>query len=707
MIPFRKSALGILGRFWGGIAAAVVTVALVWAGVFEPLESWSLDQLFEYRGVRPPRAPILIVAIDESSIAELDGWPFPRALHAKLIDRISAGKPLAIGLDIVFDTPSVRGPADDAALAAAVTRAGNVVLAAAPADEERAVVGHTESGNTMIANRQVPNMPIPEIRKGAAGWGPVNVLLDSDGHVRRAAATWAIADQPVPHFDVVLRDVAQRAGLPVALAPRGTTRINFRGGPGTFPSVPYYQVVGGSHGGQAFAPPETFRDKIVLVGTTGGLQHDVLPTPFARLGNMPGVEVHANVLETLIDGDPIHEIPVWVSTILAAAGALAGAALVVRLRAPRALITAVASWGALTLLAFASFTYFDVWMRGMAGTLALALGWFSTAVEHFVREQREKRRLSRFFSPGVASAVVRGRDDAALGASRRLVTVLFSDLRGFTTISEKLRPEQIDEMLREYLTEMTAIVFKHGGTVDKYIGDCVMALYNAPLDDPEHAVKAVRTGLEFQERTLAAAARWEAKFGVSIRNGVGINTGEAIVGTLGSKQILQYTAIGDAVNLAARLESITKDYKASIIISESTYEYVKDRFPTRPLGDVTVKGKTVPVKIYAVLPPDIRKYPRAVLDAGALLTDAATGQECRVRTLDISEGGLALSGVPAGWTIGSKIAIRVEGGELPRPITAEGTIAWRRGDDAGITFTQVESEPVVDYVATHTLGPRG
>jgi adenylate cyclase len=151
---------------------------------------------------------------------------------------------------------------------------------------------------------------------------------------------------------------------------------------------------------------------------------------------------------------------------------------------------------------------------------------------------------------------------------------------------------------------MTEVVFKHGGTVDKYVGDCIMALYNVPFPDPEHAVKAVRTALEFQERTLAVSRRWEARLGVGIRNGVGISTGEAVVGTLGSRQRLEYTAIGDTINLGARLESITKDYATSIIISESTYEHVKDRFVTRPLGEVTVKGKSRPVKIYAVLPDD-------------------------------------------------------------------------------------------------------
>jgi adenylate cyclase len=683
MERFRKLAGDLVRRLLGGIGAVVVTVVLVVFGHLEPLENWSLDQLFEYRGARPPTAPIVIVTIDESSNAELNTqWPFPRAMHGELLDRISAGRPLAIGLDLIFDTPASRGPKDDEALGTAVARAGNVVLGAAPTEDVQAVY-----------KREDPNPPIPVIRAGAAAVGSVNVYKDPDGRVRRVPMSRRVGDQTIVAFDAALHQVATRAGLQTKPLPHvQDVLINFRGGPNTFPWIPYYQVLRGEVGAEAFT------GKIVLIGPTSEILHDLFPTPFARNGEMPGVEIHANVIDTLARGNPVREIPQWVSTVLAVLAGLAGSALVVRFRALRALSTAVGLWVVCALALFAAFALWDVWMRGMAGTLALVLGYGSTVVENFVREQREKRRLSRFFSPDVLRAVVRGQEDVSLGSSRRTVTVLFSDLRGFTSISEKLEPEQVAEMLREYLTEMTEIVFKHGGTVDKYIGDCVMALYNVPFEDPEHAVKAVRTGLEFQERTLAAAERWEAKYGVRLRNGVGINTGEAVVGTLGSLQRLEYTAIGDTVNLAARLESITKDYGASIIISESTYQYVKDLFPTRELGEVTVKGKTVPVKIYAVLPPDIRKYPRAVLATGAILTDAATGKVCEVRTRDISEGGLALTGVPAEWTVGSKVQIRVEGGALPRPIGAEGTIAWRRGDGAGITFTAVESDSVAEYV---------
>src|SRR5438445_466074 len=581
MARVGESLVSLARQLAGGIGAAVVTVALAHAGVLEPLETWALDRLFELRGARQPSAPIVIVTIDEASNTELHTqWPFPRAMHGALLDRIAA-------------------------------RAGLVVA-------------------------------------------------------------------PLPAAAEVL--------------------INFRGGPRTFPWLPYYRVLRGE------IRREAFQGKIVLVGQASKALQDFHPTPFAGLDGMTGVEIHANALDTLVSGDAIREIPRWVATLVAVVTALLGSALVGRLRALRALGAAVLVWGILTLGAIAGFALGDVWMRGMAGTIALVLGYGSTVVEHFVREQREKRRLSRFFSPHVLRTVVRASDK--LSSRRRLVTVLFSDLRGFTSISEKLQPEQVAAMLREYLTEMTEIVFDHDGTVDKYIGDCVMALYNVPSEDPEHAIKAVRTGLAFQERTLAAAARWEAKFGVTIRNGVGINTGEAIVGILGSRQRFEYTAIGDTVNLAARLESITKDYGASIIVSESTYEHVKGVVATRELGAVTVRGKSVPVKIYAVLATDVRKYPRAVLDAAAALTDAATGLVCRVGTVDISEGGLALADVPADWTVGSTVRLRLEKGALAIPIVAEGTIVWRRGAHAGVSFTAIEPESV-PVVAEYVAGRKG
>jgi len=695
--------LGHTRRLLCGIGAALCVAALALTGSFERWEHLWLDQLFELRGPRPPTAPIVIVSIDESTFQELNlPWPFPRALHGELIDRISADGPIAIGVDVIFDSPSMFGPKDDEALGAAIARAGNVVLVAAGAQDDQPLIA--QGGRVTGVEREVSNLPLPVLRKGAAAVAPINLIPDPDGHVRRVPVRIAVPDPQKGYewwltLDARLHQQAQKAGLPVKPLPDARdVLINFRGRPRTFQWVPYYRVVMDD-----FKEIKgLFRGKIVLIGSTSEVQHDVFPTAFAGAGTMPGVEIHANALETFIRGDAIRAVPGAVSTALAIVFALVGSLLVVRLQAFRALVITLAVLVVSGLAAYAGFRYGDFWLRGVGCTFGLLLGYGATVVENFVSAQLYKRRLSPFFSPDVLRALVRAHDVESLGPRRRVATVLFSDIRGFTSISERLQPEQVEEMLGEYLTEMTQIVFKHRGSVDKYMGDGIMALYNAPFDDPEHALNAIRTGLEFQERALVVSAKWQARLGAPIRIGVGINTGEMLVGTLGSRQRFEYTALGDHVNLGSRLESATKDYGAAIIISEYTYELVKGKFPTRELGDVTVKGKSQPVKIYGVVPASVRKHPRAVLDAAATLTVAGDGRLCRARVVDISEGGLALSGVPTDWEPGTKVQVRVEGGGLPRRILADATIVSRRGDTAGVQFATLDAElaaAIAEFVA--------
>jgi adenylate cyclase len=693
-------------KYLVGVAAAAITLGLVLFGQLEWLEYRSLDWLFELRGalferlkIPPATSPIVIIEIDEASIRELGAWPFRRATHAQLLDRISAWKPLVIGVDVIFPQPSRYGPQDDAAFSAGIARARNVVLGAACVTTVQVLPDVGPKGLSIPLTDC--DWPLPVLREGAAGVGPVNVMQDNlDSQVRRAPLRMSVGDRDELSFDANLHRVATAAGFPTKPLPRGDEiLVNFRGGAGTFPSISYYRIVTGEVTVEKF--PDALRDKIVLIGSTTKVEHDIFPTVFARGDGMAGVEIHANVLQTLIRGDRILEVPKLASTVLAVVAALLGSVMVVRLRAFRALAIVVILLLVGALLMFAGFAAAHAWIRGMAITFGLVLGYGATVVENFVREQREKQRLSRFFSPDVLRAVVRDRDGRSLRPRRRLVTVLFSDIRGFTSISERLQPEQVDEMLREYLTVMTEVVFRHGGTVDKYIGDAIMGLYNAPYEDPEHALKAIRTALEFQERAIPFSARWQAKLGVTIRCGVGINSGEAVVGSLGSRQRNEYTAIGDTVNLAARLESITKDYNVPIIISEYTYEHVKRRFPTHELDTVTVKGKSQPVKIYGVMPSSMRKHPRATLDAAVQLT-AADGSICRVRTFDISEGGVGLLGVPAEWPLGSKIEVRLDGGELGHRIVAEGAIVSRRGEKAGVQFTSLDASSapaVAEYVA--------
>ncbi len=647
----------------GGLLGLVIATALVF-GLLERLELWAFNFQFQLRGPRAPRTPIVIVTIDEDSFDELNlAWPWPRALHGKLLEILSQGKPAAVGVDILFTEPSSRGPADDEALAQGIARAGNVILAAALT----AVTGP-------VGTKENLNPPLKRIRDHAAGFGFVNFDVDDDAFVRSAALSRFYQDGEILGFDLRLYRLGGRAGIPAKPLPtqqrvlinyRGPflaawvgclqqrapgnaawggfagfvnavksvglvdaikasatchapqrVLINYRGGPHTFPTVPYYRIIAGE------VAPEEFQGKIVLVGATSPTLHDIFPIAFAPQGDMPGVEIHANLLETLFQGIQLTRIPIWTLVVLVLGAAVCAVAVTNRLR-PLVAFGVLAGVGlACAGASFAAFVWGYLWVDQVPVQSALMLGYGITVVENFIVEQREKRRLSRFFSPDVLREVVRHRDELALGSSRRHITVLFSDIRGFTSISEKLSPEEVAELLREYLTRMTEAVFKYGGTVDKFIGDAVMALYNAPFDQPDHAVQAVRTGLEFQEIVKELSDRWLAKCGSPLKNGVGINTGDAVVGTLGSAQRLEYTAVGDAVNLASRLEGLTKDFAAPVVVSESTYQAVSHLFVGRYLGEVTVKGKEIPVRIFAIEREEKRQTPGARLEAPLTSIDA-------------------------------------------------------------------------------------
>ena len=682
-----------LRKLLGGVVAAAIVGGLVYFALLESFEYDALDRLFRLRGPRPPIAPVVVINIDEDSFDELDlSWPFPRALHGTLLEMVASGEPLVIGVDLLFPEPSARGAEDDRELGESVKRAKLVVLGAA--------ITTVSEG---FYDKQDTNFPLPVIREGALAVAPVNLTPDPDAVVRRLHLRHRLGDpwKPAPTdeyingLDVTIAQVLAKKGLAVAPIPNAESiLINHRGRQRTFPYVPYHRVVKGD------VDPKIFKDKIVLIGANSPALHDNFPTPFERGGMMPGVEIHAHAIDTLMRGDYIRPAPPWLSTTLALILAPFGAWLVIRMRALRA-------FGAVAVVAlaiaggtYALFAYRQIWFMPVAPSLGLLLGYGITSIENFIREQREKKRLSQFFSPDVLREIVRHGEGVNLGSARRLITVFFSDLRGFTSLSEQMEPEVVADMLKEYLSEMTQVVFQHKGTVDKYIGDCVMAIWNAPFEDPEHAVNAVRTALDFQERTLAVSAKWEAQLGGKIRNGCGINTGEAVVGTMGSRQRLEYTAIGDTVNLAARLESITKDYNTSIIISESTHDYIAGQFMTRELGAVTVKGKTRPVKIFAVLPTDVRRHTRAALDSAAIVTIDGLGQTYDVRTKDISETGLSLVGVPDSLEKGTAVEIRCEGGGLPEPISAHGMIVWKRGDAAGVAFTDASGGSAPAFVSS-------
>jgi adenylate cyclase len=653
----------------------MVTVFVTLLGFFEFLELKSLDLRFVLRGPVTPASPIVIVSIDEDSFDELDlSWPWPRALHGKLLALLRQGRAAVVGLDLLFIEPSLRGAEDDRALGEAVARAGNVVLGAV----------FTEIKEALFTKEDL-NPPLPVIRAGALAFGYVNLATDEDAFVRSGEIGRPYQGGVQTSFDRHVYEQAVRAGIPAKPLPaQREVLINYRGPKRTFPVIPYYQVLNGE------AKPETFEGKIVLVGATTPTLHDEFPTPFSGLEKMPGVEIHANLLETLLQGIAVSRAPLFLGAALALAAAMLAALVTERMRPIRALALVVAAGAGYAALAFGLFVGVYLWVDLMPVQTALVGGYGATVVVNFVREQREKRRLSRFFSPDVIKEILSHRRESALLGTRRRITILFSDIRGFTSLSEKIPPEQVVEMLREYLTAMTEIIFRYGGTVDKYMGDGIMALYGAPFDQPNHAEQAVRTALEFQERVRVFSDGWEAKLGVRLRNGVGVNTGEVVVGTIGSAQRLEYTAIGDAVNLAARLEGLTKEFLSPIIVSESTYEEVKHLFYARGLGEVQVKGKEIPVKIYAIERAEGRQTPRAVLEAPVTVVDGDVSLTGSLQ--DLSHTGVAVRELPAEMPVGRMVRLRLAVPGLPDVLVTDGRVVWSHEDRAGFAFVGLSLE---------------
>ncbi len=347
--------------------------------------------------------------------------------------------------------------------------------------------------------------------------------------------------------------------------------------------------------------PSLFRDKIVVVGTTAPGLSDVFSVPLA--GKYPGAEIHATLIDSLLAGR--FMAPAGPGTALAAV--LAGAALVsaaaVWFGPWWATAVALGAAGALWWGALAMFRA-GLWLPVTPTTAAIALAAFGGTGYHYVVEGREKRKVkhlfSRFVSQDVYERLLSDPARAALGGTRRDMTVLFSDIRGFTTLAERLDPEATVTTLNQFFTRMVPLVLAHGGTVDKFVGDMIMALFGAPLDDGDHADHAVQAALAMSAE-LDALNRERAGSGLPpLEIGIGINSGEMVAGLIGSERILSYTVIGDAVNLGSRIESLNKQYGTRVIVSDATRQRLRRRYDLRPLGDITVKGRTQPVSVFEV-----------------------------------------------------------------------------------------------------------
>jgi len=550
------------------------------------LELKSLDLRFQLRGAKRPGLPIVLISIDEDSFDEINlPWPWPRDLHARLVRKLTKSQVKLIGLDILFVQPKVDSR-EDLALAEAIHEAGNVILGAV----------YTEVASTFGPKMRMV-LPIPAIRKHALGYGPVNLFTDQDGVVRRGRPGLALQDRLFPHFAYrMYQAIRGKKDIGVEKSLSKATIINFRGPGRSYPVIPYYRIL------RDEIEPSFLRDKIVLVGTFAPSLHDVFPTPFSASQPTAGVEIQANFIETMVGNDSIRSLHPWGHWGVFLFLCLLAIWVSARLKPIAALGVVLAIFSVFALASLYLFSLYQIWIPVMPSIFGIVFIYGGINVDNYIREQKERLRLrstfGKYVSPDVMEEILKDPKGIELGGKRRHITVLFSDIRGFTSISEQIEPEQVITLLSDYLAQVTHIVFQNGGTVDKFIGDAVMAIFGAPKSYEDDAFRAVKTGLDMVKLADSLSPNWSKVIGSPLKIGVGINTGDAVVGSIGSEIRSDFTAIGDTVNLASRLEALTKELGVPMLISEFTASEISNQSFLKPLRRVKVTGREGSLLVY-------------------------------------------------------------------------------------------------------------
>lgn len=639
------------------LVAALVAVLPYFGGWLRPLEEVATDLMMRARGARPADPRIVVCALDAKSLREVGRWPWRRTRIAELIDRLKADGASVIALDMVF---SDRSPAeddydlsaDDQVLADSLTKAGNVVLGYFFRHEPAAVNPESLAGAAyeIVAERE-GGLPTPR-RAGVEANLPLFArAADSQGffsHDRESGVLrhYALA---MRYGGAIYPPLALRAaerflggdGLALAPAPgnlvevrladrrvaadeRGGLWLNYRGPAGTFRTLSAGDVLAGR------TPAGTFRNRLVFVGVTETAVGDVQATPFGS--EIAGVEVHANVADNLLNGRYVLDTGLLAGLSLLAVVVLALAVSLLVLRAKDHRAGAVAAavlvlvWPVAAYAAFAAGgRHLQVVSPLLAGVISLVLSLRVRVAAEEERAQRIRQTFEHYVSGPVVDEMLRHPERVKLGGERREMTVLFSDIRGFTSISETLDSEALVSLLNEFFTPMTRLVLENGGTLDKYMGDAVMAFFGAPLSQPDHAARACRSALAMRDELVLLNERWHREGKLppdrSMGIGIGLNSGEMSVGNVGSEAVFGYTVIGDNVNLGSRIEGLNKDYGSQILVSEFTVRAAGGGFLFRELDWVRVKGKQKPVGIHELLdatPAPSDQVERATLYARGL-----------------------------------------------------------------------------------------
>lgn len=549
---------------------------------FDRLEYQLRDLKFRLRGPLKPSGNIAVVAIDDASLKELGQWPLRRDVTALIIDRIFALGAENVGVDILFPDKNVEQAKPNAILAAVLKKySGRIALA-----------------------RTTDLVPLPEFAEAAGAVGFVSVLKQWDGLVREVQFRTVMGEEKVLSLPLVV--VATRLRQDPALVVRENQgAINYLGPRET---LPYFSAIDLLNQDPKSFTPETLplKGKSIFFGVSATAAYDQIATPFGAV--VDGVEVQANVAEQLLrNKTPMEKSRgVWLSIL-----GLSFCILVLVNRQKNTAVmvgTLILLTGAYALLDFIAFRN-NIFAPTLSFYLNMALIALTTLGSRFYETNQQKKFLknafSKYLAPDVVKLLLAQPEALTLGGERREITTLFCDLRNFTSISERLEPAQLTQLLNEVFTVLTEVIFKYQGTVDKYIGDALMAFFGAPLEQPDHALRACLAAQEMVREIRKQQAHLKSKYGVDLNLGVGINTGIAHVGNMGSEQRFNYSVLGDSVNIAARVESCTKEYGATILTTQATLNAIaqdeRKKLLHRSVAQAQLKGKSSAIELFEII----------------------------------------------------------------------------------------------------------
>ncbi len=690
VISKSKRLLARLRRSKYAVVMAISVIITILMAVaisyqfLDKLEWTTYDLRFEHRGEKYPKDNIIILDVDQDTYSDLEiKWPYPMAYHAKVLERLFQAGAKVVCFDIIFDNISSK-PQEDSLFAATIKQCKNVILAQqflylAGGEHYKSMQSFVRPNPVLLSGEPYLGfIGVPQEKDNAARrYQVINQALDevfSDNPRYAYSKGELIAAMPLqavtlfrnledPKIQVsAARNSIIAGNIEVPIEKGGRILINFAGPPRTFKTLPYRQIFRDDDFALLIEKsPGYFQNKIVLIGVTLKEFHDLFNTPFveksvdtSEMGSpkekqlMPGVEIIANTIQTILDESYIDHMTTEKVVGFCFILSLICSFFTIRFGPRKGLLFLIFGLGALTGIAFYLFSHYNFWLNLIYPAATLLLTFSSDVFYHYMTEEREKQYIRKAFghylNPSVVEQLAQNPDSLKLGGQKRELTVMFSDIRGFTTLSESMDAEELTNFLNEYLTAMTDIILKNTGTVDKYMGDAIMAFWGAPLDDPNHAYRCCITCLEQMRKLHEMQAKWRAEGKHALDIGIGINTGDMTVGNMGSTQRFDYTVLGDSVNLGSRLEGTNKDYGTNIIMGERTYALVKDRLIARQLDRIRVKGKLEPVEIYEVIAEKAADLPEGYPKAYEIYSEGVRAYfnrdwlkaiECFQQTLDI------------------------------------------------------------------------